>query len=263
MNQRERRERLIELLWQERGETPDVPESDDEQRMVLRGLLNQRPPVPASDELLALQDAYLQERLREVGAVDAAALPVAEHIGASEICLWQGDITRLAADAIANAANHQMLGCFLPGHHCIDNAIHTYAGLQLRLACQKVMQGREAETGEVIVTPGFNLPARLVLHVTGPVARSPVAPEDARSLACCYENLLDAAAENGCESVALCCLSTGVFGFPQQEAAEIAVATTRRWLKDHPQARLRVVFNTFLDSDQAIYEGLLGIDNRH
>ncbi len=258
MEQCERRKRLIELLWRERGEAPDVPTTDEEQRVVLRGLLNQRPPMAANEELLALQDAYLQERLREVGTVDADTLPVAQRVGNSGLSLWQGDITRLSADAIANAANHAMLGCFLPGHHCIDNAIHTYAGLQLRLACHEIMQGGEAVTAQVIVTPAFNLPARLVLHVTGPVAHRPVTEQDARALARCYENLLDAAVANGCRTVALCCLSTGVFGFPQERAAEIAVGTVRQWLKNHPQARLRVVFNTFLDSDQAIYESLLG-----
>ncbi|MFC2706570.1 MAG: protein-ADP-ribose hydrolase, partial [Olsenella profusa] len=169
-------------------------------------------------------------------------------------------ITCLAADAIVNAANTQMLGCWVPGHHCIDNAIHTYAGVQLRLACAELMQrqGHDEPTGHAKVTPAFNLPARYVLHTVGPIYAGRPSPRQDQQLADCYRSCLDAAEELGLTSVAFCCISTGVFGFPQERAARIAVDTVRSWLNAQ-DSDMTVVFNTFLDTDTAIYQRILGL----
>ena len=205
MTQDERRRYLVDALLAERadGEKVMVPEGADDQRALLRALMNVRPPAPVAAEVLTMQDAYLTERLRERGgAVDAAALPPVEATDPvlSRVALWRGDITRLAADAIVNAANDQMLGCFVPGHHCIDNAIHTYAGMQLRLDCAKLMaaQGRAEPTGQVKVTSAHNLPSGLVFHTVGPIVRGgQPAPHDEDLLASCYRVCLTEATRRG------------------------------------------------------------------
>ena len=173
--------------------------------------------------------------------------------------LWRGDITTLGVDAIVNAANSQMLGCFVPGHHCIDNAIHTFAGIQLRLECARLMeeQGYPEPTGMAKVTGAFNLPSKRIIHTVGPIACGEASDLDRALLANCYTACLDAALEAGCESIAPCCISTGVFGFPQDEAAHIAVATVDEWLDDHDNA-LDVVFNVFGETDERLYKALLG-----
>jgi O-acetyl-ADP-ribose deacetylase (regulator of RNase III) len=193
---------------------------------------------------------------RGVHAVgEASASP-----GDARLRLWRGDITTFAADAIVNAANSQMLGCWAPGHHCIDNAIHTYAGVQLRLACADLMaaQGHEEPTGQAKVTDAYNLPARRIIHTVGPIARGMPTALHRAQLASCYRNCLDAAAAESLGSVAFCCVSTGVFGFPQREAAQIAVQTVQRWL-DLRDSNIVVVFNVFGDVDEAIYRELLGL----
>lgn len=264
MTQEERRIYLIEALLAERadGEHIAVPEGDDDQRALLRALTNVRPPAPVAPEVLSVQDAYLAERLRERGgAADAAALPPVDAAdpALSRVALWRGDITRLAADAIVNAANDQMLGCFVPGHHCIDNAIHTYAGMQLRLDCAGLMaaQGRAEPTGQVKVTSAHNLPSRYVFHTVGPIAQSGrPTPHDEDLLASCYRACLAEATRRRLRTLAFCCISTGVFGFPQEEAARIAVRAVLDHLAntDH---RLKVIFDVFLDADQRIYQELL------
>lgn len=264
MNQAERRTWLIHALIDERGDLDGVelPRDAADQRALLRALMNVRPPCPAAPELLAIQDDYLAERLRERGgAVDAAALePVAPGDAVlSRIALWQGDITLLAADAIVNAANSQMLGCFVPGHHCIDNAIHTFAGIELRLACAELMQaqGHEEPTGQVKVTGAYNLPSTHVFHTVGPIVQHgrPTA-RDRELLASCYRSCLAEATRRGLHTLAFCCISTGIFGFPQAEAARIALAAVTDHLA-HRDPALKVVFNVFLDADRAIYRDLL------
>ena len=260
MNQAERREFLIRALLAERedGDSIAVPADADSQRNLLRALMNVRPPEPLVPETLAIQDAYLQERLVERGgAVDAATLVFHDRIA-----LWRGDITLLASDAIVNAANDQMLGCFVPGHSCIDNAIHTYAGMQLRLACANLMraQGHAEPTGQVKVTPAFNLPSRYVFHTVGPVvARRSPGPREELLLRRCYESCLVQATERGLHTLAFCCISTGVFGYPPDAAARIAVDVVRRHLACN-DFKLKVVFDVFLPSDQAIYAKLLDTD---
>ena len=258
MNQRERRQWLIRKLQAEMPEyrSPYTPFTDERQWRLLRSLMNVRPPRPASEEFLRVQDAFLREMTAEKGIVDAAALPASQRD--DRLVLWQGDITTLRCDAIVNAANSALLGCFSPCHGCIDNIIHTMAGVQLRLACHELMraQGHEEPAGQAKITPGFNLPAKFVLHTVGPIVEGPLTPEHERLLASCYRACLDLAAQNGCGSVAFCCISTGVFCFPAERAAEIAVETVQAWLAETGSG-MRVIFNVFKDSDLEIYRALL------
>ena len=256
MTQSQRRSYLIEKLLQERREYMGVSlPTEEEQRRLLRGLMNLRPPAPVSGEFLQVQDDYLRERLEERGVTQLVDLrPVQPGL-----YLWQGDITTLEVDAIVNAANSGMTGCYVPCHGCIDNAIHTYAGMQLRLECAEIMrkQGHEEETGHAKITGGYNLPCRYVLHTVGPIVHGTLTKEQEQQLASCYRSCLDLAGENHCKSVAFCCISTGEFHFPRERAAEIAVETVKAWQARHT-GELEVVFNVFKDSDREIYEKLLG-----
>lgn len=254
MTQRERRLWLIEALLKERGDKSVVPSGENEQKRLLRALFNVRPPMPASEEFLEVQDAYLQEAIREKGVTDEKDIPFLR----GRLSLWQGDIVTLACDAVVNAANSAMLGCFRPNHACIDNAIHTFAGVQLRLACARIMneQGHEEKPGGAKITPAFNLPSRFVIHTVGPVVRGAVTPNDAETLASCYAACLDVAAKNGADTIAFCCISTGVFCFPPQQAAETAVAAVTARLAEHTTIK-KVIFNVFKDSDAQIYRSLL------
>lgn len=258
MTQEERRRYLIEYLWKEehriRGQK--VPEDKEGQEKLLRSLMNIRMPRPISEEFLQIQDAYLQERNRERGITDLSELkPVPSD---SRLYIWQGDITMLRCDAIVNACNSQMLGCFSPMHACIDNFIHTYAGIELRLEMNRIMekQGHEEETGKAKITPGYNLPADYILHTVGPIIQWEVTREDEELLASCYRECLRLAADTGVTSIAFCCLSTGVFRFSQQRAAEIAVETVKKYLEKDARIR-KVIFNVFKDEDLAIYQRLL------
>ena len=226
-------------------------------RRLLRALMNIRPPLPLDPDFLRLQDALLSAEREERGVVDAAALP--EVPGRPGIALWQGDITRLRADAVVNAANSTLLGCFHPCHGCIDNAIHSAAGLQLRDACARLMevQGHPEPTGTAKLTGGCNLPARHVLHTVGPIISGPLTNADRAALASCYTACLSLAAEHGLHSVAFCCISTGEFRFPRGEAAGIAVDTVTRFLT-RPTSIRKVIFNVFQDADAALYRALLG-----
>lgn len=227
-----------------------VPESLEERQTLMRSLLNIRLPMPVSPEFLQAQDAELQEQLEEKGIVEIA------DIGLQE---WQGDITRLKVDAIVNAANSQMLGCFVPMHRCIDNAVHSAAGVQLRLACAEMMQGDEEPTGSARITPGFNLPAKYVMHTVGPIVTTvrPLRQQEVQ-LASCYRSCLELADENGLRSIAFCCISTGEFRFPDGLACEIAVRSVRDYLAAHPDTSIQtVIFNTFKDIDHELYQNAL------
>lgn len=230
MTQDERPEYLINALLEDPACAYAVdgriamPPSCEDRRHLLRALMNVRMPEPASDELLAIQDAYLEERLAERGISHVSDLP----FNADGIAVWRGDITTLDADAIVNAANSQMLGCFVPNHRCIDNAIHTYAGIQLRLACKRIMneQGHEEPTGSAKLTSGFNLPAAHVLHTVGPIVPTGIpSAHDRELLASCYRSCLELAAAHNLHSVAFCCISTGEFRYPNREAAQVAIDT--------------------------------------
>lgn len=229
----------------------------DEKWRAFRALVNTREALPASQAFLAAQDELLQGLIAEAGITRVSDIEPAPLDG--RLSLWQGDITTLAADAIVNAANSGMTGCWQPLHGCIDNAIHTFAGVQLRLECAQLMeaQGHEEPTAHAKVTHAYNLPAQRVIHTVGPIAGGWPSDRHRDELARCYTACLDAAAGEGLGSIAFCCISTGVFGFPRDGAAHIAVRTVRAWLGAHPSACLRVIFNVFLDEDAAIYRRLL------
>lgn len=257
MNQTDRRTFLIKKLLDESPQYGAVviPHDAWEQKRLLRSLMNVRPPRPASREFLAAQDEYLREELAQKAVVEIADLsPVEEGI-----CLWQGDITTLRCDAIVNAANSGLTGCYVPCHSCIDNCIHTFAGVQLRQECGSIMaaQGHEEPTGQAKITRGYNLPCKYVLHTVGPIIEGPVQREDREALASCYRSCLLLAAEHGLASIAFCCISTGVFHFPNREAAEIAVNTVRGFLRQKTSIE-KVIFNVFQDQDKQIYQELLG-----
>ena len=256
MTQDERLDYLLHCLLAEHKEYADIHVPDDlfEKRRLLRSLMNVRSPIPASAEFLAVQDAYLQERLSERGVTRLMDLKPAQP----GLYLWQGDITTLAVDAIVNAANSQMLGCFVPCHGCIDNAIHTYAGVQLRLECAHVMSAQKEEepTGGAKITKAYNLPCHYVLHTVGPIIHGSVNQTGRELLASCYRSCLDLAAEISLHSMAFCCISTGEFHFPNELAAQIAIQTVTDWQKQNAN-QMEVIFNVFKDSDYKIYERLL------
>lgn len=251
--------RLIECLLADmpeyRESVKGMLASADGSRRALRGLMNLRPPAPLSAQYVAMQDELLGLERDEKGVVDAWSLPT---IDGGRIALWQGDITRLKADAIVNAANSALLGCFSPCHSCIDNAIHSAAGLQLRNACAELMtaQGAPEPTGRAKLTPAYNLPCRYVIHTVGPIISGEPSPRDDEQLADCYRACLATAAQNGCESLALCCLSTGVFHFPNERAAQIAVRVTKEFLSSAPLPRL-VIFDVFTPRDLSAYQRAL------
>ena len=259
MTQQERRRFLIQHLLDQNPSYHDVHLPDDaaQQRQLLRGLMNIRAPGACSPAFLRVQDDYLQAALAEKPVTDAESLPFLRP----GMCLWQGDITTLRCDAIVNAANSGMTGCYVPNHRCIDNAIHTYAGVQLRQACAALMerQGRPEPTGQAKITPAFNLPCRYVLHTVGPIIEGRVTARDEALLASCYQSCLELAAETQLESVAFCCISTGEFRFPNERAAEIAVGTVEAFLRQKTSVR-RVIFNVFKDVDRVLYQRLLGGD---
>ena len=230
-----------------------VPDTLQERRDLFRALMNVRPPMPASEAFLRLQDELLQAQLAENGVVEIL------RFAQNDIVEWQGDITRLKVDAIVNAANSQMLGCFVPLHRCIDNAIHSAAGVQLRLACEEMMHGTEEPTGSARITPGFNLPAKYVIHTVGPIVTTPLPlRQQEAQLASCYTSCLDLAHKYGLASIAFCCISTGEFRFPNDRACIIAVSTVRSWMASHPESSVKtVIFNTFKDIDHELYKNAL------
>lgn len=253
MTQTERQRFLIEYMLAERGETADIPHDEYNRKRLLRSLFNVRMPKNCSDEFIRVQDEYLRQQTKEKGVTDIDDLQPVD----GDIYLWQGDITTLKCDAIVNAANSQMLGCFSPCHGCIDNAIHTFAGVQLRAACNELMtaQGYEEPTGQAKITPAYNLPCKYVIHTVGPIVGGHLTEKDCELLKSCYLSCLKLAEENGVKSIAFCCISTGVFGFPKAEAAKIALSTVREY-KAETGSNIKVIFNVFGDSDLRIYQSL-------
>ena len=261
--QQERLDYLAEAFKADSDGYQDLqtPADAEGKRRLLRSLMNIRMPREISPNVLKIQDEYLAERAAEKGIVEMTGIPVIRD----GLSIWQGDITRLAADAIVNAANSQMLGCFIPMHDCIDNCIHTYAGVQLRLECARQMNrlreeygaGYEQPTAVPMLTDAYNLPAKKVVHIVGPIVQFGLTEELEQDLADCYRNTLDLCADNGLKSVAFCCISTGVFHFPNRRAAEIAVDTVEQWMAQNPGRIDRVIFNVFKDEDRVIYEQLI------
>ena len=263
MTQDQRLDYLVDEFKTDSGTYRDMqtPADTEGKRQVLRSLMNIRMPGKLPDEVLAVQDEYLQERAAERGIVHLADIPLLRD----GLSIWQGDITRLAVDAIVNAANSQMLGCFIPMHNCIDNCIHTFAGVQLRADCARQMaqlrkrygMDYEQPTAVPMLTDAYNLPSKKVVHIVGPIVRDHLTPAREKDLKDCYWNTLDICSENGLKSVAFCCISTGIYNFPADRAAEIAVETVKTWLKGHKEDMDRVIFNVFTDKDRDIYERLL------
>ena len=269
MDQKERLDRLVEIFKEDSVMYKDMetPKDDEGKRQLLRSLMNIRMPKAMPREVLELQDEYLKERSLEKGIVHLKDISAAAELGsrresADKLSIWHGDITRLAADAIVNAANSQMLGCFIPMHNCIDNCIHSFAGVQLREECGRRMEALREEHGPdyeqptavPMLTDAYDLPAKKVIHIVGPIVSGALTKDLEEDLAACYRNTLDLCLENDLRSVAFCCISTGVFRFPGWRAAEIAVKTVTDWLRKHPDAVDRVIFNVFNDRDKEYYE---------
>lgn len=262
-------EKIVYLIKELQKEMPEyaqyaIPDDLKEQWAMLRGLFNVRPPYPASEEFLKIQDEVLRQIAQEKGITDADAL--APSLIDPRLVVWQGDITTLQVDAAVNAANNQMEGCWRIGHNCVDNNFHSFAGVQMRIECHRQMTELRKVHGEdyvqptavPMITPGYNLPAKYVIHVVGPIVYPYLTQEHKDLLAQCYSASLDLAAQSSCASIAFCCISTGVFMFPQDKAAKIAVKTVRQWLDQHPDSSVkRVVFNVFKDRDLQLYNQLL------
>ena len=256
MNQNEKRVFLIERLLKEQPgyAKMQIPDRIDEQKTMLRSLMNIRMPGNMDDEFLSVQDEYLQQVNEEKGVVTLSNMEELQP----DIYIWKGDITRLKVGAIVNAANSGMTGCYQPCHNCIDNCIHTYAGVQLRLICAKIMkeQGYEEPTGQAKITPAYNLPCDHVIHTVGPIVQGALTKKHEELLASCYRSCLETAGENGVASIAFCCISTGVFMFPNKRAAEIAVKTVKEY-NEKTNSSMKVIFNVFQDLDEEIYRELL------
>lgn len=271
--QRDRLKTLLEYFKEDSNEyrNLEVPDNYEDQRKVLRSLMNIRMPRKANSNMLFVQDAFLSEEAKEKGIVELEDIPtVKEQFGSSyafadKISIWQGDITKLKTGAIVNAANSEMLGCFVPCHRCIDNAIHSAAGIQLRNECNDIMTQRRLRhgnnykepTGTATITNAYNLPAEYVIHTVGPIVAFKLTESLCNDLKNCYQNVLNCAAEHEIRSVAFCCISTGEFHFPNTEAAKIAVNTITTFLEKYPQKFDRIIFNVFQDKDRQLYENLL------
>ncbi len=257
MTQTERRLFLIKELLHEQPKYQNIaiPVHTQEQKNLLRSLFNIRMPQHISEEFLKVQDEYLKMEIAQKGITDFADLTPVQK----DIYIWQGDITTLKSDAIVNAANSQMLGCFCPCHSCIDNAIHTYAGVQLRADCAEMMrkQGQEEPTGKAKITLAYNLPCKYVLHTVGPIIQGKLTKKEEELLASCYLSCLKLAEENDVKSIAFCCISTGEFHFPNKRAAEIAIEAVKAY-KKQTQSKIEVIFNVFKQIDYEIYQELLG-----
>ena len=265
--------RLDYLVESFKAEVPEyrrvrIPADKESKQRLLRSLMNVRSPKKTAAEVLAVQDSYLKGRALEKGIVNIRDIStVKESLGSGQrfadvISIWQGDITRIAADAIVNAANSQMLGCYIPLHGCIDNCIHTYAGVQLRDECSRRMRSLRLKFGDdydqptavPMLTDAYNLPAKKIIHIVGPIVDSRLSAEHEEKLSECYRSVLDMCRENGLRSVAFCCISTGVFHFPNKRASEIAVQTVTEWLEANTGCMERVIFNVFKDEDKYCYE---------
>ena len=256
MNQNERRIFLIQELLKEnkRYEDMEIPQDFEEQRELLRALMNVRIAKNVDDEFIKVQDEYLKEEIKRKGIVDIDDLkPIKDGI-----YLWQGDITTLRCDVIVNAANSGMTGCYVPNHRCIDNCIHSFAGVQLRLECDEIMtkQGYGEPTGQAKITKSYNLPCKYIIHTVGPIINGKLTSEDCDLLESCYKSCLELAVKNKLDSIAFCCISTGEFHFPNDKAAQIAVKTVEEFMKKETSLK-KVIFNVFKDMDKEIYRKLL------
>lgn len=249
---------LLSEMPQYRQDANHFPQDPASQRQLLRSLMNLRPPLPLKGEYILLEEKLLSEERQERGVIDISTLPTTAD---ARIVLWRGDIIRLGAEAIVNAANSALLGCFHPCHGCIDNAIHSAAGLRLREECGNIMgkQGHEEPTGQAKITAAYSLPSKFVIHTVGPIVGGELTNRDCDLLASCYRSCLALAEQNALQSIAFCCISTGEFHFPANRAAEIAVHTVQETLSK-TQTKIKVIFNVFKESDERIYRRILGAD---
>ena len=261
MNQSERRNYLIQKLLEEQPQYAkmQIPGRCEEQKRLLRALMNVRMPGELSEEFLQIQDAYLAEENAGRGIVTLAEIQELS----TDLYLWKGDITRLQVGAIVNAANSGMTGCYQPCHNCIDNCIHTYAGIDLRNYCNDIMQrhGYAEPTGQAKITPAFNLPCRYVIHTVGPIVGGRLTERDCELLRSCYRSCLALADEKQLESIAFCCISTGEFRFQNERAAEIAIQAVKDYKKE-TKSGIKVIFDVWKNEDYEIYNRLLGTDNK-
>lgn len=248
MTSGEKRVWLIEYLLKESGSNISVPQEQESQERLLRALCNVRPPLPIDEEFLRRQDEYLTEQTKLRGIVDINGFKYENNIA-----LWQGDITRLNADAIVNAGNEKLLGCFRPLHDCIDNVIHSNAGIRVRLDCNELMRGKDEPSGKVKVTSAYNLPSKFIFHTVGAIVCGGVTEKNQTDLKNCYLSCLDKAAEMRLDSMAFCCISTGVYGYPKDRACALAVDTVRDWRK-RTGGGIKIIFNVFTDEDRCLYE---------
>lgn len=255
MTQKERRLFLIkELLKEHKGLfDAEFPQDEQRQKNLLRSLFNIRMPQTVSSKFIKIQDEYLQDEIRNKGITDIREL--SEY--GDGLYLWKGDITTLRCDGIVNAANSQMLGCFVPCHGCIDNAIHTFAGVQLRLECAEIMKKQHSEepVGKAKITKGYNLPCKYIIHTVGPFVAGEICEKDCEKLRDCYNSCLSLAEEQGLKSLAFCCISTGEYHFPNDEAAKIAVSAVKTY-KEKNHSEIKVIFNVFKERDFLIYKKL-------
>ncbi|MGT2934756.1 protein-ADP-ribose hydrolase [Streptococcus castoreus] len=234
-----------------------IPDQLEKRQVLWRSLINQRPALPISQDYLILEDDYLKHWRATISPVTLENCQKTNHIG---IYSYHGDIRYLAIDAIVNAANSELLGCFIPNHTCVDNTIHTFAGYRLRLACHDMMveQGHKEGIGQAKLTAAYHLPANYIIHTVGPQigVGQKLSPIRADLLACCYRSCLNLAMNQKLETIAFCTISTGEFGFPKKEAAQIAIDTVLKWQKEYPN-QLSVIFNTFTSEDKTLYETYL------
>lgn len=245
---------LLNYLIKEdkRLENIEIPSNYAEKMSFLRGIINIRSPRPTSDDILKLEDQLLQLELKEKEVTDVKDIKTKEGV----IAIWQGDITALKIEAIVNPGNSALLGCFIPNHSCLDNQIHTRAGIRLRLACNEIMQGKEEKVGQAKITDAYNLPCNYVIHTVGPMITRNVTKEDEELLANCYKSCLDLAKEKSIKTIAFPTISTGVFSFPKELASKIAVNTVRRYVKENPNTFDKIVFDVYEEEDKVYYDRL-------
>ena len=252
---------LIDYLIKENKniDIKEIPQNISDKKRLYRSLCNIREPLPISKEYIEIENDFLTTANIRKGIIDSNNIIQFTKYKGTPICLWQGDITTLKIDAIVNAANSQGLGCFIPCHKCIDNAIHSASGVQLRLECNKIMQEIGVlQTGKAFITSGYNLPSKYVIHTVGPIIYGEVTEKEMLELKNCYINSLEIAKENNIKTIAFPCISTGEFRFPKELAAKIAIETIKEHLDTNEEYFEKIIFNVFSDEDYSFYLNNLG-----
>lgn len=274
LSQKDRLNFLILELLKEKGVKAGIPQDLQDKHRIYKILCNTRQPKSLSKEFIEVERDYLQERLKDKKITDINDIPPLYQThqflvnknkikNIQNICLWKGDITKLKIDAIVNAGNSDGLGCFQPNHICIDNIIHSEAGACLRLECYEHMKKiKILQNGEVFMTSGCNLPCKKVIHTVGPCIENGCKPVegDINELGNCYTNSLKELVKNNLFSIAFPAISTGIFGFPKNLAAKIAIEKIDEFiseLEDNYRNKIKVVIDVFDDENINIYEKVL------